>query len=149
MKHIKVVPIRYPHQQRDGTWLLVSTWWLEERVAVDLQAAQAACRKRYGNYLLIVSLGRTHAQQVALKKEKPSLAATPGKSWHEAGLAIDVDMDHLNKLTGSQKASEKFLGEFGWIRTVAAERWHFENHKYWPRADGVVGAIKYIENNHV
>jgi len=37
--------------------------------------------------------GRTHAQQVALKRAKPGLAATPGRSLHEhsnGALAIDV-----------------------------------------------------------
>jgi len=46
---------------------------------------------------VLTDAGRTHAQQAALKAAKPTLAATPGTSWHEAGLAMDLDTGHLGE----------------------------------------------------
>lgn len=146
MKHVTYVPIRYPKRDKTGEWTKLTKMWLEERAAKDLEAARNECLRRFGDHLLITDMGRSHAQQVALKRAKPKLAATPGKSWHEAGLAVDVDMGHLNALTGSQQASEAFLAEFGWRRSCF-ETWHYENHKYYPRSKGVTGAIAYIGNN--
>jgi LAS superfamily LD-carboxypeptidase LdcB len=125
----------------------VVEFWLEVRAAQALERARNECLRRFNDHLLITDAGRTYAQQVALKRAKPKLAATPGKSWHEAGLAIDVDMAHLNALTGSQAASEAFLAEFGFKRSCW-ETWHYEFHDFWPRAKGVTGAIAYIGNAH-
>lgn len=43
-----------------------------------------------GRMLLIASGYRTYAQQVISKQTWPELAATPGTSWHEYHLAVDV-----------------------------------------------------------
>lgn len=145
MRHTKTVPIRYPKRGRGGEWLKVTTLWLEERVAHDLEAARNECLRRFNDHLLITDMGRSHAQQETLYRQKPKIAAKPGRSWHEAGLAIDVDMGHLNALTGGQAASEQFLAEFGWKRTCW-ESWHYENHRYWARSKGVASAITYIGN---
>jgi hypothetical protein len=146
MKNVKKVPIRYPKRGKDGQWLKITRFWLEERVAFDLERARNECLRRYGDHLLVTSMGRDHDEQEYLYRTKgPKIAAKPGRSWHEAGCAIDVDMAHLNKLTGSQQASEAFLAEFGFVRSCW-ETWHFENHRYWPRSKGVAGAIAYIGN---
>lgn len=144
MKNITKLHIRYPRKIKND--YIVITVWLEKRVAMDLEKARNECLRRYNDHLLITDAGRTYEQQEQLKKAKPKLAAKPGFSWHEAGMAIDVDMAHLNKLTGSQEASEKFLAEFGFKRTCW-EPWHFENHKYYSRKQGVRGAIIYVGND--
>ena len=145
MQHVTKMSLRYPKQKPDGTWAVVS-FWFEERVALDVEKARNEFLRRYQRPLLVTDGGRTYAQQAALKVAKPRLAATPGKSWHEAGIAMDVDMAHMNQSTGCQANSEAFLAEFGFVRTVSTERWHFENHRYYTRSRGVKGAIAYIGN---
>lgn len=49
-----------------------------------------AFRAAFGRNLAITSTYRTYAQQVALKAQKPVLAATPGTSNHGWGLAVDL-----------------------------------------------------------
>lgn len=44
-----------------------------------------------GTPIRLNSAGRSHAEQVHLYATKPGLAAKPGHSLHEKGLAIDVD----------------------------------------------------------
>ncbi len=144
MIHTKKVAIRYPKMERNG-WARICRWWLEERVAADLEAARNECIRRFHDHLLVTSMGRTHQEQVDLFKAKGKIAALPGTSWHEAGIAVDFDMGHLNELTGSQANSEKFLAEYGFARTCW-ERWHFENHRYFERKKGAKYAIRYIEN---
>lgn len=145
MKNTARVEYRYPLKRKDGSWSKV-TGWLEQRAALSFEAMRNEFRRKYGRDLLVTDSGRTYAQQAALKKAKPRLAATPGKSWHEAGLAIDVAVGYeYLKLT--QKQIEAFMSEFGWVRTVSTEPWHFEWHVHHPRSKGVVSAIAYIGNN--
>ena len=62
---------------------------------------------------------RTYAQQVQAKLDKPTLAATPGKSQHERGNAIDVVMPI------SVATTQALLGA-GWHQFNAKkEPWHF------------------------
>lgn len=71
---------------------------------------------------------RSFAQQVSLKRRKPRLAATPGKSNHGWGLAIDVASQEARRWI--QQNGE----EFGWYWPEWArpggngpeEDWHFE-----------------------
>lgn len=65
---------------------------------------------------------RDYARQVAYEKNPPNhvgLAATPGKSPHGWGLAIDARGSLLVWLAAHG-------AEYGWIRTIKAEPWHFE-----------------------
>jgi hypothetical protein len=66
--------------------------------------------------------GRTYAQQVDIKRRKPNLAAKPGKSKHEAGLAVDVADGWLNAMSNAQ------LKPYGLHKTVLSkgETWHIE-----------------------
>jgi hypothetical protein len=146
MRHTRNVACRYPKRGRNGQWIKITTFWLEEHAAVAFERARNECRRRFNDDLLATDFGRTHAQQVALKAQKPRLSATPGTSWHEAGMAIDFDMGHLNSITGSQAKSEDFLAEFGWRRSCH-ETWHFEYHDFWSKTKGVKAAIAYIGNN--
>jgi len=140
MKHTKVV-LAYSHLGNK------KTWWLEEKAALAFEAMRNHWQDTYGCKFRISDAGRTHAQQTALKLAKPTLAATPGKSWHEAGMAIDVDVTYLKEQTHlSQQELEAWMAQYGWKRTVKKENWHFEYHIDIPRND-VTAEIRYIENN--
>ncbi len=147
LKHIKRVAARYPLKMKDGTWKKLTNWWLEERAAASFEAMRNEFLRRYGDDLLVVSMGRTHAEQVHLYAIKPKLAARPGRSWHEGGCAVDFCMAHAIESTGSQATFERYAEEFGWKRTVSYERWHFEYHSFIPRARGAPWAIAYVGNN--
>lgn len=122
-------------------------WWLEERAAEAFERMRNEWQRVRKSKFRISDAGRTHAEQVAVKKLKGKLAATPGKSWHEAGLAIDVDVAYLKSVTGmSQQQLEDWMAAFGWIRTVKNENWHFEYHQD-VRRFNVGKQIEYIGNN--
>jgi D-alanyl-D-alanine dipeptidase len=70
---------------------------------------------------------RSHAQQAAAYARKPGLAAPPGSSYHERGLAIDVDGDAYGGY-GSEafRRVAETLEALGWHRfDPAREPWHF------------------------
>jgi hypothetical protein len=126
-----------------GEWV---DFWLEEGAANELQYMRGQFVKHYGKELRMTDAGRTHEIQVQLHKEKPTLAAQPGYSWHEAGLAIDFDMGHVNAITGSQANTEWFFGMFGWKRTCG-EEWHFQYIPVCDTFESVTEAILYIGNH--
>ena len=63
---------------------------------------------------------RTYDEQVKQFQENPSLAALPGTSPHEKGIALDVP---VNKQTPDVI---KKLRDGGYTQTVANEPWHWE-----------------------
>lgn len=79
--------------------------------------------ERTGEKLRLTSTFRTTEEQAELKKRKPDLAAAPGKSNHEKGLAVDVDSSQVKLL-------EKYglIDKYGFHRPVLAkgETWHLE-----------------------
>ncbi|WP_250447000.1 M15 family metallopeptidase [Actinotalea sp. C106] len=102
-------PQRYNGEVRDvvGAWgglsngriptstLCTPTWTpSHHKMRCDANTAlaqlNAAYRKRFGTNLAVTSTYRTYDQQVALKKQKPTLAAKPGTSNHGWGLAVDL-----------------------------------------------------------
>lgn len=62
---------------------------------------------------------------VSERGPKPAIAAPPGYSNHQSGIAVDID-------TGGpsygpiDKWLEANAGQFGFTRTVSSEPWHFE-----------------------
>lgn len=68
--------------------------------------------------LSIVSGWRSTAQQAALYKAKPNLAAPPGRSNHERGLAIDHSPWSWNY--------NRTAGRFGMRHPMSWEGWHVE-----------------------
>ena len=73
--------------------------------------------------ITITDGGRTRAQQEDVKRRKPTLAATPGKSKHEAGLAVDVVDQWLKDMRDPE------LQKYGLHKPVLAskgEDWHIE-----------------------
>lgn len=94
--------------------------------------------------LVLTGMFRTPKMQEDLKKRKPTLAAKPGTSWHEAGRAMDVDLEEtigLSLLPRAQKsiAYKKFvalMSGHGWEKLSAVneptdpEAWHFQHPNY-------------------
>ena len=106
--------------------------WLRSDAAASYLRMWEASGKAGG----LVAAGRTWAQQAVLYaryKAGGNLAARPGTSLHESGIAIDVTRGSALQTwmtkggdawkvtpTGSIRA-----GEYGWSRTVPSEPWHF------------------------
>tara|TARA_Y100001938_G_scaffold140571_1_gene208929 strand:- start:6494 stop:7537 length:1044 start_codon:yes stop_codon:yes gene_type:complete len=69
-----------------------------------------------------VSGFRTYKQQADAHRRKPNLAVAPGKSNHQQGIAIDIDVK-----TDAQ--TYRWLSEnahkYGFARTVSYEPWHW------------------------
>ena len=94
-------------------------------------------------YTLVVSDGfRTHEQQIAAKRNKPRLAATPGKSPHEYGAGIDIALyDKNGKQVNIANIPEfadfaKSIGlAWGNDWTSKKEPWHFELANWRTRSD--------------
>ena len=95
MKNITRFRVRYPEEDAAGQHKVANAW-LEESVAADLlRARDHLDTLKPGSQLILTDWGRTYAQQVALKKAKPDLAANPGTSRHEGGMAVDVAVGEL------------------------------------------------------
>lgn len=82
---------------------------------------------RDGIYLQLIFGFRTHSQQKKARRDSGKLAALPGTSPHERGIAIDFsNMTTKNKTYWWLiKNSEKF----GFYNTIRKEFWHFEFKK--------------------
>lgn len=62
-----------------------------------LQSANAAMKKELGKGFSISDGWRSYQAQVDLKRRKPNLAATPGRSIHGLGLAADINLNSKQK----------------------------------------------------
>lgn len=79
-------------------------------------------QQRLGFQIPVVSSFRTHQQQAMLHRQKPGLAAPPGHSLHERGLAIDVPVDFLR----AHPETAAVLQSVGFARfSPTVEPWHF------------------------
>lgn len=98
-----------------------------------LEEMNAAYRAAFGVNLSITSTYRTYDEQVQLKIEKPTLAATPGTSNHGWGLAIDFG-GGINVFGSAQHNwMRQNANRFGWFHPQWAqydgslpEAWHWE-----------------------
>lgn len=63
----------------------------------------------------------SYVDQVLMKQKKGALAATPGKSLHGVGLAVDIDPSGLNECERLG-----LMRKYGLTRPVAPENWHVE-----------------------
>lgn len=92
--------------------------------------------EKTGKNVTINSSFRSYAEQEKLFRTKPKgMAAAPGKSLHEFGLAIDIhgaDMDAMEK-TG-------VLKKYGITRPIGREDWHAE-------ASGIQGHISEVKKD--
>ena len=102
----------------DTPYGLEPTFW--SRLGQANSALKAA-----GLGTFTVSSGyRTRAQQAALYKQKPGLAAPPGKSKHELGMAVDINL--TKKQLRWLQANAK---RFGLYQPMSYEPWHWQPTK--------------------
>lgn len=111
---------------------------LHPEAAGGLRAMNEAFKKEFGEDIKFTDSYRPYDEQVNLKDQKPALAATPGKSNHGWGLAVDFASD-INSYTSKQhKWMLKNAAQFGfelpeWAREFdengtanKQEPWHWE-----------------------
>ena len=67
---------------------------------------------------------RDHDLQKEMYRRNKRLAARPGKSKHEQGLAVDIN--GIKKDKNLKRWLKQNAANYGWIQTVRRERWHFE-----------------------
>lgn len=79
--------------------------------------------KALGGEIVISDMFRSHLMQVKLRAEKPKLAAPPGRSYHEAGLAFDIDVSR--QIIGFRHL-EAIMNSEGWT-TIKGEHWHWQH----------------------
>ena len=98
---------------------------VEIKTAIAYEKMRQAAAKA-GNKLKIISGFRTMSKQKSLyalyKSGIGNLAARPGFSNHQNGIALD-----LNPREGGNKPwLQKNAGKYGFCRTVPSEDWHYE-----------------------
>ncbi len=100
--------------------------------AVALARLNQAYTEQFGEALCLTDGYRSYAQQVTAKAQKPTLTATPGRSNHGWGLAVDICADSY---AGERWDWLKAHGpEYGWDNpqwaqaggTGPYEPWHWE-----------------------
>jgi LAS superfamily LD-carboxypeptidase LdcB len=89
--------------------------------AADSYMDMFAAAMREGVLLKLNYSYRDYNVQKALYRKMPRVAAAPGTSSHEIGLAID-----LSNTPGAHKWMAARGEDFGWWRPYPNEPWHFE-----------------------
>lgn len=104
-----------------------------KEAAPSLEMLNQAYRQEFGKNLYVTSGYRSLAGQVATKAAKGFLAATPGKSNHGWGLAVDLGGGVNQFGTKEHEWMKKHAGRFGWVNPSWArqggskpEPWHWE-----------------------
>lgn len=105
--------------------------FMKPSAAAAYKAMQKAA-KRDGVNFSITDSYRDYNAQVALKKAKPSLAATPGHSNHGWGLALDINVNDPETYKWLKRNGKKF----GFEQPMSYEPWH------WEYEGGFKGAVK-------
>jgi secretion/DNA translocation related TadE-like protein len=83
-------------------------------------ARRLSCLARLVQGIELVSGFRTHAEQARLYREKPNLAAPPGHSLHELGLAADLAFPSEE----AEGRAHALAGTCGLAFPVPGEPWH-------------------------
>lgn len=93
----------------------------------------AAYAQRFGMPLCVTDSYRDHAGQVDVFRRKPALAATPGRSQHGWGLAVDLCGGVEQFGTVQHGWMQQNAGRFGFVHPEWArpggsrpEPWHWE-----------------------
>jgi LAS superfamily LD-carboxypeptidase LdcB len=106
---------------------------LQKNAAGALAQLQGAYQARWGQPLVVNSGGRTFAEQTALYNSylagTGNLAAKPGTSVHESGLAVDFG-GAAHGFGAQQTWLQQVAGQYGFSWTgknfSQVEPWHFE-----------------------
>ncbi|GAB2489797.1 hypothetical protein GCM10027063_33860 [Promicromonospora xylanilytica] len=90
--------------------------------AVALARLNQEYTERFGEPMCLTDGYRSYAQQVTAKAEKPTLTATPGRSNHGWGLAVDI-------------CADSYAGErWDWLKAHAPE--HGWDNPQWAQSGG-------------
>ncbi len=110
--------------------------YIHPEAAPGFDAMTAAYQAQFGEPLRITDHYRDYNEQVSTKRAKGHLAATPGKSNHGWGMALDL-ASNINKEGSPQHEwMEQNAHKFGWVnprwahdgtpKGGAEEPWHWE-----------------------
>jgi hypothetical protein len=89
-------------QPVDSRYLRISSGRVDLRLRAGAASAlEALSKKFYQNFnnkkLSVTSCFRSREEQARQRQIRPATAAPPGKSWHEAGLAVDISAKALTQ----------------------------------------------------
>jgi D-alanyl-D-alanine carboxypeptidase len=106
---------------------------LRRAAALAFDAMSSAYQSQTGSALCVTEGYRSLADQIAIKAATPNLAATPGTSKHELGLAVDL-CGGVQSFTDPAHVWMKQNGpQSGWSHPIWAEPsgvlpepWHWE-----------------------
>lgn len=102
--------------------------YLEKRAAMDFNKLRAAA-KVAGYEIQVTYAFRDHEKQKAIKKRNRRLAAKPGHSPHEMGIAVDLGgTRHGRRKTPFFKWLKENAGRFNFSLPLKKEPWHIEHH---------------------
>tara|TARA_R110000824_G_scaffold58132_5_gene157493 strand:+ start:4835 stop:5323 length:489 start_codon:yes stop_codon:yes gene_type:complete len=105
------------------------TLFLEPQAAFHFREMMGDAAKS-GFFLKVVSAFRTHQQQRALKRRRPSYAASPGWSHHQQGLSVDI-AGTTRAIKGKKHRTilywwlVKNAKNYGFFNDVPNEPWHW------------------------
>lgn len=85
-----------------------------------------AYRSQFGRDISVTDSYRNYAQQVSLKRTKGKLAATPGRSNHGKGLALDLGGGINSNGTAQHRWVEANASRYGFNKPMSYEPWHWE-----------------------
>jgi D-alanyl-D-alanine carboxypeptidase len=101
--------------------------------AIAFNAMSKAYEDQTGSPLCVTDAYRPYAEQVAVRLESPTMTATPGKSQHGLGLAVDLCGGVENFAAPAHLWMQRNAPLFGWFHPAWAEPtggmpepWHWE-----------------------
>lgn len=106
---------------------------LRSDAANAFAALNEAFALEFGSNISITDSYRTLAEQIDVKRRKPTLAATPGTSRHGLGIAVDLGDGIQNADSAQHQWMDRNAALYGWINPAWAqnrsgqfEPWHWE-----------------------
>ena len=106
---------------------------LQRAAALAFNAMSSAYQKQTGSALCVTDSYRSYAEQVAVKRTRPGLAATPGRSQHGLGLAVDLCGGVQSFASPAHLWMKRNAPLYGWFHPAWAEPsgglpepWHWE-----------------------
>ena len=106
---------------------------LRRAAAMAFNAMSLAYQRQSGSALCVTDSYRSYPEQVAVKRKLPRLAATPGRSQHGFGLAVDLCGGVQNFGDPAHVWMKRNAPLFGWFHPAWAEPsgglpepWHWE-----------------------
>jgi D-alanyl-D-alanine carboxypeptidase len=106
---------------------------LARQSSIGFNAMSNAYQRETGSPLCVTDAYRSYAEQVAVKRARPGLAATPGRSQHGLGLALDLCGGVQNFASPAHLWMKRHAPLYGWFHPAWAEPsgsmpepWHWE-----------------------